>query len=82
VAHGRTTTGVIEGAHHEHHLRQVHIMIAVLVLLVSLATPARTPVHVTITAPYLTIAGGPNNIGGSFEITTVRYGHEIVTSAL
>jgi hypothetical protein len=61
-------------------------MIAALVLLVSLAvslaTPAGTPVSVTITASYLTIAGGPNNIGGSFEVITVRYGNTIVTSAL
>jgi hypothetical protein len=57
-------------------------MIAALALLVSLAAPAGTPVSVNITASYLTIAGGPNNIGGSFEITIVRYGCEIVTSAL
>jgi hypothetical protein len=57
-------------------------MIAALVLLASLAAPAGTPVSVTITPSYLTIAGGPNNIGGSFEITIVRYGHEIVTSVL
>jgi hypothetical protein len=57
-------------------------MIAALALLVSLAAPAGTPVSVNITASYLTIAGGPNDIGGSFEITIVRYGSEIVTSAL